>query len=332
VSFDDDGVINSCMIDFNDGTVTDWLTGLTATHNYSIPGKYNVRAKVIDVYGVESDWSEALEIDVQNTPATVDFNVQPGLEGDVNTDFTFVPVVEDIDGNLSKAKYYWDFDDKASSAEESPTHRFADDKEYNVRLAVTDEHGASTVVTKTITVKNLPPNAVGTISSTEVYVGDSVTFDAGGSSDDDDDQSDLSYSWKSSPSGLSSSKRKVTKSFSSPGTYTITLTVKDDDGDESTKTFTLTVNPKKETNGDDDEPDNTMLYAGIGAIVIIVVLVVVFLMMKSAAAKKAAAAAPAKRPKKKKKTVVEEEEDEDVEEAAVVEEDEEEEEEGGEEE
>lgn len=52
----------------------------------------------------------------------------------------------------------WDFGDGGTSTEQSPSHSFATSGTYPVRLAVTDDKGASGISSQSVTVSDAPPN------------------------------------------------------------------------------------------------------------------------------------------------------------------------------
>ena len=95
-------------------------------------------------------------------------------------------------------------------------------------------------------VSNTPPTASFTYSPSDPSVGETITFDASGSTDSDG--SIQSYSWDFGDGAILGDKAKTTASgktashsYSSPGNYTVTLTVTDDDGAIDTSTQTVSV-------------------------------------------------------------------------------------------
>ncbi|MGM0592038.1 MAG: PKD domain-containing protein, partial [Halobacteriota archaeon] len=137
----------------------------------------------------------------------------------------------DPDGQI--ATYEWDFDGdgsvdtRTSSAE--TTHTFDNQGERDVTLTVVDNQGGTDSVTKQIAVEQaqVAPTASFTFSPSSPVEGDSVTFDASGSSDPNGDIQ--SYQWDfgdgASTDELSSPTRSHT--YGTQGTYTVTLTVTD---------------------------------------------------------------------------------------------------------
>ena len=87
---------------------------------------------------------------------------------------------------------------------------------------------------------NLPPVASFTFSPTSPTVGQTITFDA--SSSYDPDGSIVLYQWNFGDSNVTATTSpSITHTYSSAGTYTVTLTVRDDRGLTSTKSVTIEV-------------------------------------------------------------------------------------------
>jgi PKD repeat protein len=67
-----------CLWDWGDGNITDWLGPFssgqiaTASHAWTQPGEYQLRAKLKDSYDAESNWSEPFELTILN----IDFSLQ----------------------------------------------------------------------------------------------------------------------------------------------------------------------------------------------------------------------------------------------------------------
>jgi PGF-pre-PGF domain-containing protein len=92
---------------------------------------------------------------------------------------------------------------------------------------------------------NEPPNAVINASATDVYVGESVSFDGLNSSDPDGSIS--SYSWDFD-NGKADTGGETSTSYASAGDYTVELTVEDNDGATDTDSTTISVS-KNSTSG-----------------------------------------------------------------------------------
>lgn len=135
--------------------------------------------------------------------------------------------------------YEWDFDNNGTidATGINQTHTFRDSGDYKVTLFVTDTAGLTARSTTTVTVKNVPPTAV-VGDDQSVDVGQSVTFDAGESSDPGADE--LRYEWDFGD-GNSATGEATSHTYDEEDTYNATVTVRDGDGGSDTATVSVTV-------------------------------------------------------------------------------------------
>ena len=100
---DPDGSTVSLMMDWGDGTFSDWLgpypegQDVQSTHSWATPGIYGVRVKAKDVNNTESDWSEALGVTINAEPRIGITGIKGGIgvsvtvHNNVNTSFNNIP-------------------------------------------------------------------------------------------------------------------------------------------------------------------------------------------------------------------------------------------------
>jgi PKD repeat protein len=218
-SSDSDGSVASYSWDFGDGTSG---TGEFPNHTYASAGPSTYWLTVTDNQGISS-------VAVQGT-------VTPTAPPDVppvavpkgsctNLACTFNGSgSSDSDGSV--ASYSWNFGDGSSGSGEFPNHPYASGGTYNYSLTVTDNDGVSSTPvqgTVTATLPDVPPVAAGSGSCSNLVCG----FNGSGSSDVDG--SVASYSWDFGD-GSSGAGEFPSHTYSSPGTYTYSLTVTDDQG------------------------------------------------------------------------------------------------------
>jgi len=146
----------------------------------------------------------------------------------------------DSDGSI--ISYAWDFKDGTTGNGETVNHTFSSIGNYNVKLTVTDDKGATASTTKTITVTETPnqsPTASFTANPTSGASPLQVTFDA--SSSYDSDGTIVSYAWDFKDE-YTGNGETLNHTFNSTGNYNVKLTVTDDKGatDSATKTITVT--------------------------------------------------------------------------------------------
>ena len=232
-----------------------WLSNGTyeVTYDVEIPedadaGDYSVTTEGSGINPANSERiaeSTTTTITVQTTPDNQDpsasFSASPS-DPTVGDSVSFdASGSSDPDGSI--VSYEWDFGDGTSATGASPSHSYDSAGSYTVSLTVTDDDGATATTQQTITVseaapENQAPSASFSASPSDPAVGDSVSFDASGSSDADG--SIASYEWDFGD-GSTDSGESVTHTFSSPGDYDVELTVTDDDGATDTTTQTVSV-------------------------------------------------------------------------------------------
>ena len=116
----------------------------------------------------------------------------------------------------------------------STSHTFGANGTYSVTLAVTDTKGQTDSVSENVTVRDDPPTASFTYSCT----GLTCTFDASGSSDD---VGIASYNWSFVEGPRSTTAATITQTFSSAGSWVVSLNVTDTIGQTGSTSQTIDV-------------------------------------------------------------------------------------------
>ncbi len=228
-STDSDGSITSYLWDFGDGTTS---TAANPSKTYTKAGTYTVTLKVTDNAGAVASVTKSLSVstDQTNKPPVAAFNsTASGLT--VN----FTDASTDADGSIASRS--WNFGDGTTSAAANPSKTYAAAGTYTVTLTVTDNAGASTTVSKTVTVKNdtanKPPVAAFSMMSNGLtYKFTDASTDADGTI--------ASRLWNFGD-GTTSTELNPSKTYSAAGTYTVTLTVKDNAGASATVSKSVAV-------------------------------------------------------------------------------------------
>jgi RHS repeat-associated protein len=146
------------------------------------------------------------------------------------------------DPDDSIATYEWDFGEPGAPAGIgiTPSHVYTTPGTFIVTLTVTDQFGLTDQTTTTITVTNpnLPPVAAFTATPEEGAAPLDVGFDATGSTDPDDGIA--SYNW-SFGDGATATGLAPVHTYSTPGNFTVTLTVTDTFGltDQTSSSITV---------------------------------------------------------------------------------------------
>jgi YD repeat-containing protein len=161
-----------------------------------------------------------------------------------------VPVTFDASGSKdsdgSIAKYEWDLDGngtyETATSVPTTTKTYGAAGEYPVGVKVTDDEGATSVASVTVTVHGSLPQAKLSVSPSPTPTGTQVTFDASASSDAD---GPLTYEWDTDNNGTyettTGSTPTLTKTYAKAGEYIVGLRVKDTDLTTDTATATAVV-------------------------------------------------------------------------------------------
>jgi PKD repeat protein/N-acetylneuraminic acid mutarotase len=140
--------------------------------------------------------------------------------------------------------YDWNFGDGASSVNggATPSHTYADNGTYTVTVTVRDDHSHSSTSTSTVTVSNAAP-IVAAFAGASIMPGD--TYSSSGTvSDAGADTFTGAVSWgdgNSSALSVAGNAYSSSHVYTTPGTYTVTVTITDDDGGIGTRSATVVV-------------------------------------------------------------------------------------------
>ncbi len=228
-SFDPDGYIVSWSWNFGDGNTSSLRN---PTHQYAANGTYTVTLTVTDNDGHSSSVSAL--ITVGEVPPIASFYWIPSIPTVIDA-VQFLDTSFDPDGYI--VSWQWDFGDGNTSNLRNPTHQYAANGTYTVTLTVTDNDGHTSSVSANITIRNISPSASFTFTPTIPTILDTVQFS---DQSTDYDGYIVSWSWNFGD-GNTSSLRNPTHQYSTPGTYTVTLTVTDNAGAKATVSKNITI-------------------------------------------------------------------------------------------
>ncbi len=204
---------------------------------YAEAGTFAVSLKVVNPDGEDMETKENyITVIEPSAPPTADFTASATtvLEGgsiDFSDDSTNMPTT-----------WAWTFagGDPASSTDENPTVTYAVEGTYTVSLTVTNADGEATE-TKTdyiaVTREETPPTAAFAPSVTSIEAGQSIDFA------DESTNTPTSWAWEF-PGGdpSSSTDQNPSVTYTTAGTYSVTLTATNSDGEDTeTKTDLITV-------------------------------------------------------------------------------------------
>ena len=239
-------VVTNWVWDFGDNTSG---TGVTATHQYSVPGNYVVRLTVTDSNGASS----------QSAPQTLDV-----LAGDPPTAVILrsptSPLVGQtifFNGNTSTAgtghhlvRWDWNFGDGTTRSGSSVSKSYSVAGSYSVVLTVTDEVGQTAQSVLSVTVGASAASAAFTYSPTDPTVGTRINFN-GSDSRGEGTNTIVRYVWDfgctagttCTTATVSSTSPTASTTFTTAFTYTVRLTVTDSKGKTATTTQDVTIAP-----------------------------------------------------------------------------------------
>jgi len=247
-SGDPGGDIISWAWDFGDGGDSSLQNPL---HTFTTAGVYPVQLTVTSDGGATS--ATMRTVVVGNSAPEAEFTFTPS-EPNVDQSVTFsAGGSSDPDGHI--VAYEWDMnnDGITDMTGSTVTHAFDTVGAHPVRLKVTDNEGAVDYKTKVVPVQSTPPVASFTFTPETPNTGQSIAFDASGSSDADG--TIILYEWDFDDDGVTD-KTGMSSTYSYPaaGVYAVTLTVTDDDGavDAQTKGVPVQVGG---TSGDNQAPE-----------------------------------------------------------------------------
>ena len=213
-----------------DGSYDATTEGPTFAHAFAENGIYGIQVRVTDDLGATGE-SGIVELVVLNRTPVARFTVAGALRTDVAT-YGFHDDSTDLDGEI--VRWSWDLGDGAVSDDPNPIHAYGDNGTYSVTLVVTDEDGdASAPVARTLVVANTEPIAAFALGADSIDVGESASF-ADESVDPSPDGSIVHVAWDfgdgSYQAGGPSADGVYVHTYTTAGTYTVTLYVIDDDG------------------------------------------------------------------------------------------------------
>ena len=213
-SVDPDGDPLQFAWSFGDGSTG---TGAVPIHVYAVDGTYTVAVVV----------SDGVDASTASTVVTVTNAVPVAGAGGPYAAFKNAPVAFDgsasSDANGDALAYRWDFGDGTVGTGVRPMHAYGAAGTFTVRLVVNDGQQDSTAASALVTISNRPPVASpgGPYAGTRLQ---GVAFNGSASSDPNGDV--LSYSWDFGD-GATGTGATPSHTYTSVGTFTVTLVVSD---------------------------------------------------------------------------------------------------------
>ena len=242
----DDVQIASYRWDFGGGDIRTTGTAASVSKTFNTPGSYIVSLQVTDNAGLTATASRIITVNAPANVAPVASFTPSHSSGVAPLAVTFDPAASSDDVQI--VSYRWDFGDgdtRTMTSAASVSKTFGTPGTYTVILEVTDDVGLSATTSTTVTVMEAemeqdPPVAAFSASPGSGVAPLAVSFDPAASHDDGQI---VSYLWNFGDGEVrtESTAASLSKTFSTPGSYTVTLQVTDDAGLTATASRIITV-------------------------------------------------------------------------------------------
>ncbi len=263
-------------LNFGDGNATDWNNTMNFRHSYEYEGSYLLTASVRDNSNLSVE--DTMLVAVLNEAPSARFTYSPSSNIEEGMSVTFDAALSmDTLSDIPHLNFTWTIDNSVKLYGMITDYIFGVSGKHKVILTVTDDDGESMQAEKTVTVKNLPPEAVMSISPSRITTGAVITFNGTGSIDTLGDIDGLTYEWKIG--NLKKTGIAVEHVFTKSGSYEIVLSVTDSDGDSSEISRRITVTGEEIGGQEKSESTGGFPLWLIILIVFIVVLAILFLIL-----------------------------------------------------
>jgi len=245
-SYDPDGYLVSYAWSFGDSSPPLSGNNSVVTHVYSAAGNYTVTLTVTDNEGFTKQTTKIVSV-FKSPVASFYYYPKNPIWGEY---ITFnASASYDINGYI--VRYYWDFGDGNVANVTTPvvTHMYAVDKTYTVTLTVTDNDGYRDQTSTTVKVR--PPGhpvAYFTYSPSFPKVNEVVTFNASQSYDPNGNIGSYYWDFGDGSTKMVLYNPIVTHTYTSFGSYKVTLRVTDNQGNTDSVSLTLIVRANPEAN------------------------------------------------------------------------------------
>ena len=250
-SKDPDGQIVSYSWDLDGNGEFGDATGNTASHSYTVSGKYEMGLQLTDNSGDTNVVKRIIDVsDSFAVKSVIDVSFEESGKLTIGKSYLF-DAKRSSTPNGKLTKYVWNFGDgTAVQSGRSVSHAYATAGTYQVSLVVTDDAGTSATSTKKVVAAEPSKTPTSLISSTPAAVNGKITGPAplvvnfDGSKSIDADNNIVEYAWDFNNDQAADKFGPTTSfTFETKGTYTVNLKVTDSDNNERNAQVTVEVAP-----------------------------------------------------------------------------------------
>jgi len=154
----------------SENTYTDFINSgeqIMVSHKWTKKGNHSVRVKARDKYGLESDWSAPLNVNITNNGPNIPTLPDGASNGVIRDSYTYSVSTDDPDGHRIKYGFDWDGDDQVDDWTElvdsgsiaSQSHTWYSKGIYDIKVKAQDEYGEQSDWSKSLTV-SIPKNKI----------------------------------------------------------------------------------------------------------------------------------------------------------------------------
>jgi PKD repeat protein len=211
--------------EFSDGGTG---TGTSVKHTFAAGGTVWAKLTVEDARGLTGSKQKTFDVEAPPVVPVAQFTWDPNTPG-VGDEVEFTNTSTTPTGTTITG-WDWDFGDDEDSDEQNPKHTYSAGGTYTVSLTVTNSDAQTNTVTHDIEVSALIPTANFDYSPATPDVGDTVTFTD--KSTAADPATIGTWAWNFGD-GNTSAVQNPTHSYTTMGTYTVSLTVTDNNEETS---------------------------------------------------------------------------------------------------
>jgi parallel beta-helix repeat protein len=235
----------SYTFDWGDGTTTGPQDSANATHTFAQPGSYTVKMTARNTSGLTDTAAGTVVLSAAPAAPTAKMSVTPTSGTtplQVSADAT-----ASTDPQAQTLTYAFDWGDGTTiPAQAGPvaTHTYTTPGSYSVTLTVTDVSGLSDQTTQSVTAAAplSPPSARLNVTPTSGTAPVQVSADASSSTDPQGQALTYAFDWGDGTATPAQADPTATHTYTTPGSYTVKLTVDDSSGLSDTASATVTVN------------------------------------------------------------------------------------------